>query len=83
VGLVRNARRLAAAGRATRDIAKELGVHEFRVRKALGHADHYSADELDAAVVRLADLDAALKGASRRPPELELELALVDVTQRA
>jgi DNA polymerase III subunit delta len=83
VALVRNAQRLAAAGRATRDISKELGVHEFRVRKALGHADHYSSDELDAAVVRLADLDAALKGASRRPPELELELALVDVTQRA
>ena len=83
VALVRNAQRLAAAGRATRDIAKELGVHEFRVRKALGHADHYSSDELDAAVVRLADLDAALKGASRRPAELELELALVDVTQRS
>jgi DNA polymerase-3 subunit delta len=82
VALVRNAQRLAAGGRATRDIAKELGVHEFRVRKALGHADHYSSDELDAAVVRLAELDAAVKGASRRPAELELELALVDVTQR-
>ena len=82
VGLVRNAQRLAAAGKATRDIAKELGIHEFRVRKALGHADQYAPDELDAAVVRLAGLDAALKGASRRPPELELELALVDVTRR-
>jgi DNA polymerase-3 subunit delta len=83
VALVRNAQRLAASGRATRDIAKELGVHEFRVRKALGHAEHYSSDELDAAVVRLAELDAAVKGASRRPAELELELALVAVTQRA
>jgi DNA polymerase III subunit delta len=83
IALVRNAQRLGAAGRATRDIAKELGVHEFRVRKALGHADQYAPDELDAAVVRLADLDAALKGASRRPAELELELALVDVTRRA
>ncbi|MGZ8695593.1 MAG: DNA polymerase III subunit delta [Gaiellaceae bacterium] len=83
VALVRNAQRLAAAGKATRDIAKELGIHEFRVRKALGHADQYAPDELDAAVVRLADLDAALKGASRRPAELELELALVDVTRRA
>ena len=82
VALVRNAQRLAAGGRATRDIAKELGVHEFRVRKALGHADHYSSDELDAAVVRLAELDASVKGASRRPAELELELALVDVTKR-
>jgi DNA polymerase-3 subunit delta len=83
VGLVRNAQRLASAGRATRDIAKDLGVHEFRVRKALGHADQYSSDELDGAVVRLAELDAALKGASRRPAELELELALVDVTRRS
>ncbi|MFN2471720.1 MAG: DNA polymerase III subunit delta [Gaiellaceae bacterium] len=81
VGLVRAAQRQADGGRATRDIAKTLGVHEFRVRKALGHAQQYSPDELDAAVVRLAELDAALKGASRRPPELELELALVDVTR--
>ena len=82
VTLVRNAQRLAADGKATRDIAKELGVHEFRVRKALGHADHYSPDELNDALVRLADLDAALKGASRRPADVELELALVDVTRK-
>jgi DNA polymerase III subunit delta len=81
VGLVRAAQRLAGAGAPAREVAKALGVHEFRVRKALGHAEHYSSDELDDAVVRLADLDAALKGASRRPPELELELALVEVTQ--
>jgi DNA polymerase III subunit delta len=81
VGLVRAAQRLADKGTPTREVAKTLGVHEFRVRKALGHAEHYSPDELDDAVVRLADLDAALKGASRRPPELELELALVAVTQ--
>jgi DNA polymerase III subunit delta len=82
VGLVRAAQRLADDGTPTREVAKTLGVHEFRVRKALGHAEHYSPDELDDAMVRLADLDAALKGASRRPPELELELALVDVTKR-
>jgi DNA polymerase III subunit delta len=81
IGLVRAAQRLAANGAPTREVAKELGVHEFRVRKALGHAEHYSPDELDEAVVRLADLDAALKGSSRRPPELELELALVDATR--
>lgn len=82
VTLVRNAQRLAAEGTATRDIAKTLGVHEFRVRKALGHADHYSPDELNDALVRLATLDAALKGNSRRPADVELELALVDVTRK-
>ena len=73
---------LAADGTGTRDIAKKLGVHEFRVRKALGHADHYSPDELNDALVRLAGLDAALKGNSRRPADVELELALVDVTRK-
>ncbi|HEU5211835.1 MAG TPA: hypothetical protein VFU10_03630, partial [Gaiellaceae bacterium] len=82
VTLVRNAQRLAAEGKSARDIAKTLGVHEFRVRKALGHADHYSPDELNDALVRLADLDAALKGNSRRPAGVELELALVEVTRK-
>ena len=81
VATVRSAHRLAAEGRSSREIAKEVGAHEFRVRKALSHAERYAPAELDAAVVRLAALDAALKGGSRRPPELELELALVDVTR--
>jgi hypothetical protein len=51
------------------------------VRKALGHAERYSRDELDEAVIRLAVLDAALKGASRLSAELELERALVEVTR--
>jgi DNA polymerase III subunit delta len=80
VGLVRNAKLLAADGLSARDIAKRLKIHEFRVRKALGHADRYGQDELDAAVVRLAALDAAIKGASRLSGELELTRALVDLT---
>src|ERR671922_295865 len=79
VGLVRAARALSDEGLNARDIAKRLRRHEFRVRKALGHADNYSRDELDAAVVRLAELDAALKGASRLAGDLELERALVEL----
>jgi DNA polymerase III delta subunit len=60
-----------------REIAKRLNVHEFRIRKALAHADRYTEDELDAAVVRLAALDAAIKGASRLSGEHELTRALV------
>ena len=82
VGTVRSVARLTDEGLSTRDAGRRLGVHEFRVRKARAHADAYSRDELDDAVVRLAALDAALKGASRRSSELELELALVDVTRR-
>jgi DNA polymerase-3 subunit delta len=81
VGLVRAVQLLAAEGLRTREIAGRLKVHEFRIRKALGHADRYTSDELDAAVVRLAELDAAIKGASRLSGELELTRALVDVTR--
>ena len=60
-------------------MASRLRKHEFRVRKALAHADNYSRDELDAAVVRLAALDEALKGGSRLAGELELERALTEL----
>jgi DNA polymerase III subunit delta len=82
VDLVRSAQALSATGLGAREIAKRVRRHEFRVRKALAHAENYSRDELDGAVVRLAELDAALKGASRLAGELELERALVDVTAR-
>jgi DNA polymerase III subunit delta len=79
--LVRSVQALAAEGLGTREIASRLKKHEFRVRKALGHAERYSREELDTAVIRLAELDAALKGASRLSAELELERALVEVTR--
>ena len=82
VALVRSSKRLAADGLPTREIAKRLKLHEFRVRKALGHAENYSEDELDAAVVRLAALDAAIKGAVRLPSELVLTRTLVEVTRQ-
>jgi DNA polymerase-3 subunit delta len=81
VDLVRAVQLLAAEGLRTREIAKRLKVHEFRIRKALGHADRYTGEELDAAIVRLAVLDAAIKGASRLSGELQLTRALVDVTR--
>jgi DNA polymerase III subunit delta len=80
VALVRSVQLLAAEGVNAREIAKRLKVHEFRIRKARGHADRYTHDELDAAVVRLAALDAAIKGASRLSGELELTRALRDLT---
>jgi DNA polymerase III subunit delta len=80
VGLVRAVQALAAEGLRPREISQRLKKHEFRVRKALGHAERYSTDELDVAIVRLAELDAALKGASRVSNELELERALLEIT---
>jgi DNA polymerase-3 subunit delta len=80
VGLIRSVRRLADEGHGSREIAKRLNVHEFRARKALAQVEKYSPDELDRALVRLAELDAALKGASRLSGELELERALIEIT---
>jgi DNA polymerase III subunit delta len=82
VGRVRAAQLLAEEGLGTREIAKRLGLRsEFPARKAVAHSENYSRDELDAAIVRLADLDAAIKGASRLSAELELSRAIADVTR--
>jgi DNA polymerase-3 subunit delta len=83
VTLVRSVKLLAAEGVGARDIAKRVQVHEFRVRKAIGHADRYSQEELDAALTRLASLDAALKGASRLSNTHELTRALAELTDPA
>jgi DNA polymerase-3 subunit delta len=80
-GFVRSVQALASEGLSAREIASRLKKHEFRVRKALGHAERYTREELDAVVIRLAELDAALKGASRLSAELELERALIEVTR--
>jgi DNA polymerase III subunit delta len=81
VALVRQAQALGEEGLGVKDIAKRLRKHEFRVRKALGHAENYTRDELDEAVIRLAALDAALKGASRLAGELELERAIIELVR--
>ena len=82
--LVHDAEALAAGGLSPRDIAKKLGKKsEFPVRKALAHGEAHAKQEREAAVVRLAALDAALKGASRLSAELELERALLDLTRPA
>ena len=83
VGRVRCIQRLADAGVPARDAAGKLKMHPFAAEKAYSQASNFSADELSLAVVRLAQLDAAAKGGSRMPAELELDRALVDVTRRA
>jgi DNA polymerase III subunit delta len=81
VGRVRAAQAMAEEGLGARDIAARLKIKEFPARKALQHAERYSRAELDAALVRLAELDAAIKGASRLSSELELLRALIDITR--
>lgn len=82
VGRVRRIARLADEGVRPRDAAGRLKMHPFAAEKAGRHAANFSSEELAQAIVRLAELDAAAKGGSRLPAELELERALVDVTRR-
>jgi DNA polymerase-3 subunit delta len=80
---VRASQALAAEGVRPRDAAASLKVHPFAAEKAFAQAVNFTVDELRTAVVRLADLDLALKGGSRLPADLELERALVDITRPA
>jgi DNA polymerase III subunit delta len=81
VGRVRRIARLADEGVRPRDAAPRLKMHPFAAEKAGQQAANFSSEELAEVVVRLAELDAASKGGSRLPAELELERALVDVTR--
>ena len=80
-GRVRRCQRLADQGIRARDAAGQLKMHPFAAEKAFAQAANFSQEELGHAIVRLAELDAAAKGGSRMPADLELERALIDVTR--
>jgi DNA polymerase-3 subunit delta len=82
VGRVRGCQALAAEGVRPRDAAATLKMHPFAAEKAFAQAANFTPDELRAVVVRLAELDFALKGGSRLAADLELQRALVDITRR-
>lgn len=75
--------RLDAEGVRPRDAAGRLKMHPFAAEKAFAQARNYSAEEVANALSRLADLDHAVKGGSRLPPELELQRTLVAITRAA
>lgn len=81
VGRVRSVQSLVEQGLAGREIAARLKRHPFYVEKLVAQTRNYSVDELRDAVVRLAQLDHAVKGGSRIAVELELERAIVDITR--
>jgi DNA polymerase-3 subunit delta len=81
VGRVRRIARLADEGVRPREAAGKLRMHPFAAEKAGQQAANFSRDELARAIVRLAELDAAAKGGSRMPADLELERALVEITR--
>jgi DNA polymerase III subunit delta len=82
VGRVRDCQAFAEEGLTPREAASRLKRHPFYVEKLYAQARNYGPDELRNAVVRLAELDHAVKGGSRLAVDLELERALIEITQR-
>src|SRR3954451_4473070 len=78
----RSARRLEEEGLTAAEAAQRLGMKPSPAQKLYAQVRNFSERDLDDAVLRLAQLDHALKGGSRLANELELELALVDLTER-
>jgi DNA polymerase III subunit delta len=81
VGRVRAIQTMAAEGLTAREAAARLKRHPFYVEKLFAQARNYTVDELRDAVVRLAQLDHAVKGGSRLAVDLELERALIAITR--
>jgi DNA polymerase III subunit delta len=81
VGRVRDCQTLAEEGLTAREAASRLKRHPFYVEKLYAQARNFGPDELRDAVVRLAELDHAVKGGSRLAVDLELERALIDITR--
>ncbi len=77
---VRESQALAAEGLSTREAASRMGRNPYYVQKLFGQAGNFSAEELGDVLVRLAELDLAVKGGSRLAPDLELDRALVEAT---
>jgi DNA polymerase III subunit delta len=80
---VQACQRLDADGVRAREAAAELKMHPFAAEKAFGQARNFSVEELREAIVRLSDLDFAIKGGSRLPADLELQRTLVAITRSA
>jgi DNA polymerase III subunit delta len=83
VGRVRECQALDAEGVPPAAAAERLKRNRFYVQKLYEQARNFSPDELGEAIVRLAQLDLALKGGSKLPGELEFARALVDITRGA
>jgi DNA polymerase-3 subunit delta len=83
VDRVQTCRALDAEGVTAKDAASRLKRHPFYVQKLYAQARNFGDDELRDATLRLAALDHAIKGGSRLATELELERALIELTQPA
>jgi DNA polymerase III subunit delta len=83
VSRVRECQALDAEGVPPSAGAERLKRNRFYVQKLYEQARNFSPEELGDAVVRLAELDWALKGGSKLPGELVFARTLVEITRGA
>jgi DNA polymerase-3 subunit delta len=83
VGRVAQCHAWAAEGVTPKEGASRMRKAPYYVQKLFAQAANFDVDELRDAIVRLAELDLALKGGSRLAGDLELERALVEITRPA
>ncbi|MBM3676433.1 MAG: DNA polymerase III subunit delta [Actinobacteria bacterium] len=82
VSSVRRAAALAEQSVSPREAMGTLGVRfEFQAKNLLEFSRNYGERELDGALVRVAELDHALKGGSRFSPAVELQRTLGSITR--
>jgi len=79
---LRTIKRLAGEGLRSKEVAAKLKLNPFYAGKLFAQAEGFSSEELRDAVVRLAELDRALKGQSKLAPDLEVQRTLVALTSR-
>jgi DNA polymerase III subunit delta len=75
-------KRLVAEGVRPREAAGRLRMHPFHAEKVARQAEGFSFEDLHEATARLAALDLALKGDSRLAADLELQRALIELSER-
>ncbi len=81
VGRLRECQVYAEEGVRPREAAGRLRRSPYYVQKLFQQAESFTAIELQDAALRLAELDLALKGGSRVSGELELDRAIVSMTE--
>ncbi|MDQ2984139.1 MAG: DNA polymerase III subunit delta [Actinomycetota bacterium] len=81
VSRVADCQAFAAEGVSAREAADRMKRNRYYIQKLFEQATNFTPDELRQAVVRLAELDLALKGGSRLPAELEFDRALIEITR--
>jgi DNA polymerase-3 subunit delta len=82
LGRLRALKRLAAEGVASKEAAARLKLNPYYAGKLYRQAEGFSTEDLDDAVLRLAELDGALKGQSKLAPDLEVQRTLVALSRR-